>query len=128
MNDREMLEFAAKAAGYEFDEHVKKGGCWIYETTSPLNSDGEHPIYFFNPLDDDGDCARLEAAIGIDVAWRGLFVVAEMKNRIFHSYEFFKDYNGDKNRARRYASTKCAAEIGRNMEQTRSEVRDGENT
>lgn len=108
MNDRELLEMAAKAAGYEV-EFDHKGIAHIHEGS------GNQSWSQWNPLDDDGDCARLESAVGIDVAWRGLFVVAEMKDRIFHSYEFFKDYDGDKNRARRYASTKCAAEIGRNM-------------
>lgn len=108
MNERELLEMAAKAACIEHDGVVDSGAVI-------LNQSREFERYW-NPLADDGDCARLEAAAGINVQWfsdrvrsgKGLYIVAG-------ACEFFADHNGGKNKARRYASTKCAAKIGRNI-------------
>ena len=60
MTDREMLELAAKAAGYVFGEYggeparqvtTKIGAAWIY----------------WNPLTDDGDALRLAVKLRIDL-------------------------------------------------------------
>ena len=59
-SDRELLELAAKAAGYvvEPDAHIPSGGIWLAE------SDGDKP---WNPLTDDGDALRLAVKLGMRV-------------------------------------------------------------
>ena len=59
-SDRELLELAAKAAGYvvEPDAHIPSGGIWLAE------SDGDKP---WNPLTDDGDALRLAVELRLDI-------------------------------------------------------------
>lgn len=110
MNEKELLELAAKAAGYDV---VYEGG---YLTFFRRDESGRH---IWNPLRDDGDIARLEAALEIDVEWSENGVVARaLIPEIIETRSYFAAFSlhgGDKNLARRYASTHAAAEIGRNM-------------
>lgn len=57
-NERELLELAAKAAGHEFG--------WIHDLP---RIKCEYGWQTWDPLQDDGDCARMEAALDIDVEW-----------------------------------------------------------
>ena len=59
MTDREMLELAAKAAGYEFSwsEKYDCAEIWL---------DGDRKKTFWQPHIDDGDAMRLRGKIG---AW-----------------------------------------------------------
>lgn len=59
-SDRELLELAAKAAGYdvETDAHIPSGGLWLSEL------DGDKP---WSPLFDDGDAMRLAMKLGMTV-------------------------------------------------------------
>jgi len=68
--DRELLELAAKVAGYvvhQYDE--TKGSCWIWN--------GER-YHWWCPLTDDGDRYRLARTLGINIdfaecyAWKRL--------------------------------------------------------
>lgn len=61
------------------------------------------------------DCARLEAALGLDVVW--FFSSVCIKQIFFHISisTQYSDHNGDKQAARRMASVRAAAEIGREM-------------
>ena len=107
MNDREMLELAAKAVGLAVREPFRYG---------EFRVSGEDWIsYPWNPLYDDGDCARLEAACGIAVEWHRLGVVASVPESGERIREVFADHGGDKNRARRCASLRAAAVIGESM-------------
>ncbi len=119
MTDREMLEFAAKAAGvpgkYNSEETCTTIG---WQTVTGIYFDGLHsPLVdaggVWNPLDDDGDGARMEAALGIHVTWHSDGVVCG--KRIWQETEMFEDHNGDKQAARRIASLRIAAEIGKAM-------------
>lgn len=67
----------------------------------------------WNPLRDDGDCARLESACEINVTW-SMYCVESVCEDVIVAEEFAK-YGGDKNKARRYASTRVAAELGSAM-------------
>ena len=58
--DREMLEYAAKAAGYEV-EMDHKGVFHIHEGTGPQSW---RP---WTPLVDDGDALRLAVKLGLDI-------------------------------------------------------------
>ena len=56
MSDREMLELAAKAAGFAQQSKGREDGSFPVLT----NGDGD---YTWNPLTDDGDALRLLAAM-----------------------------------------------------------------
>lgn len=103
--DKELLERAARAAGYKLDGTFGKGLLVI---------DGERAMPF-DPLTDDGDNARLEAACEINIEWQRIGVIAtklmpnvrdDVRVRVPYS-----DHNGDKQKARRYASTRAAASL-----------------
>lgn len=99
--NRELLVLAAKALGWPNPEIDDDGMLW----------DGEHAVAMWNPLQDDGDCARLETAFGISLSW-AVDHVAAMHPKLFNSVVvYFQDYSGDKNAARRYASTISAAGV-----------------
>lgn len=100
MTDREMLELAAKAMHAKPDEQAHDGTLLFGRAR-------------WNPLVDDGDCARMEAAIGIHVTWHSDGVVCG--KRIWQETAMFEDHNGDKQAARRIASLRIAAEIGKAM-------------
>ena len=100
MTDRELLELAAKAAG--------RGSQWWME--SVWNS----PDREWDPLTDDGDEARLEAVLGLNVLWGSRTVTVGRKP--FGPFEEqYQEHGRDKQAARRRAGVRAAAEIGRNM-------------
>ena len=108
---REDLEMAARAAGLHL--------AWRGEPPSPHVSgeaefgDADYLLYW-NPGEDDGDCARMEAVVGIDVLWfRRLVRVCVSGQGIVDAD--FADHANDRSRARRYASVKLAAAVGRAM-------------
>lgn len=103
---RELLELAARACG--INTRSDKSGVWIVE------SDGS-PVRRWAPHLDDGDCARLEAAAKLDVVWHPRFVDVISTNPYVAVKEDYADHNNDRQAARRLASTRAAAEIGRGM-------------
>ena len=107
MEDREMLEMAAKAAGLVGSYYKDETGEGVY--CNDENDCG----YAWNPAADDGDCARMEAMLGIDVDWAEDGVIA--RNRDKRAGVLFEDHNNNRNAARRMASLRVAAEIGRAM-------------
>lgn len=69
----------------------------------------------WNPLADDGDCARMEAALRINIEWWDHEVLA-VKVRLSPVTRYEKFFNHrDKNAARRRAAVRLAAELGRKM-------------
>jgi hypothetical protein len=105
-SDRELLEMAALAAGYT----VKFGeNDYSYTTSAGLSNK-------WNPLIDDGDEARLEAALLMCVRWypHGVLVgPAEFNiNSVSAFFEHYNKHDGDKQAARRRAGTRAAAAIG----------------
>lgn len=102
--EREQLDLAAKACDIEIDHW--RGGMpmviiWEY---------GIGECRAWNPKHDDGDCARMEARLGISVWWKEENVIAVRNCEFVVNYA---DHNGDKNAARRAASLAVATEIGR---------------
>lgn len=65
----------------------------------------------WNPQTNDGDSARMEATLGINVEWSALGVVCGKRG--FETTELFVNHAGDKQAARRMASLRIAAEIGK---------------
>lgn len=98
MTDEELLELAAKAAGFTLEEHWDDDQYypWCVETDA-----------FWNPLLDDGDALRLMVELKIDVA---LYNKCVSVNDV--PLEFYGD---DPYAATRRAIVNAAAEIGKEM-------------
>ena len=94
--DRELLELAAKAAGYEYAKH----GGYIVVYGIPGN---------WNPLQDDGDALRLAVKTGEPFVVRSRCVTT-MGGLM---EDFDPAVSGDDLRATRRAIVRAAAEIGR---------------
>ena len=98
MNEREMLELAAKAAG---QERSIAGDLWS-------NARG----LLWNPLTDDGDALRLAVKLHLMVT------IAEGTSYADHYHNTepnIAEPHGDPYAATRRAITRAAAEIGRAM-------------
>ena len=115
MNDRELLELAAKAAGVgggwgdRFEYHngaVDLSDIWIVD---------QEEFCPWNPLIDDGDCARMEAELMLSVVFNDGWV--SVGHTLFGPEEYCEFYSAhrDRNAARRKASTYAAAEIGKSL-------------
>lgn len=103
MNDRELLEMAAKAAG--IIGITRDGGI-------ELSKDHAKPPYdwrMWNPLSDDGDALRLAVALRMDIRIYGTDV------RVFCCGVTVLEGPPDFCAATRRAIVRAAAEIGREM-------------
>lgn len=96
MNDREMLELAAKAAGVE-----KISGGYINEEWMPIN---------WKPLEDCSDAFRLIVRLGLTVEFSDGYVIIETKDG---SVNF--ELGNNPFAATRRAIVRAAADIGREM-------------
>ena len=112
MNDRELLELAAKAAGHgdvwSLDEHPD------VTYIGPRYDGGTVRYRVWNPLADDGDALRLAVRLGLDVfsrpaRWAECGRIGTAGCR--------ENYSGstDPQAATRRAITRAAAEIERSM-------------
>ena len=113
MTDREMLEFAAKAAGIRINH-------WVYDDldSSPaVLETGEA----WNPRDDDGDALRLavkcEMSLDLfdDLIRVGYTLPDESLRPADRTAEVIEWPKADPAAATRRAIFRAAAEIGRNM-------------
>ena len=118
MNDRELLELAAKAVG------IKLGG----ETDSGFAIEIESKPYVatWNPLTDDGDALRLAVKLGekFQSAFIGIFNraaaphVCASVTHVSGTETYVEDDVGDDiYAATRRAIVRAAAEIGRQMQE-----------
>lgn len=105
-SDRELIELAAKAAGYDVGEnsHIPSGGMWV--------NDEIVGDWKWNPLGDDGDAMRLantlNILIGVGMAW-----TAGNQN---HGASFDGYPEGELFSATRRAIVRAAAAIGEAMQ------------
>jgi hypothetical protein len=117
MNDRELLELAAKAVGYEvaiaYQPDVPRG----------LYVRHEDKTFVWMPLIDDADAFRLAVRLGINVlclrSIGATGTTAIQCEKDLHKINVGIDEggcNGDANAAARLAICHVAAEIGRGME------------
>lgn len=118
MTDRELLELAAKAAGYVIVSYTDDGGAWVYQQGVPQNGDGEYPIFKWNPRDNDGDSMRLAVKLKLHVGINPGNMVFCLptysdKPRVNESCE--RDGVQDPYAATRRAIFRAAAEIGRKL-------------
>ena len=111
--ERELLTLAAKACGLKHKSTDELSQWLLVEgVRTPLLA--KH-CWYWNPLTDDGDCARMEAQLGIDVKWYKSGVIAHIRDTGIQSEVFFINHASDKNAARRAASVAIAVEIWRLM-------------
>ena len=105
MTDRELLELAAKAAGYTLDGHTQKPIAFTYGGVE------------WNPLTDDGDALRLAVKVGIIVAppaynggWQATASAKADETPWMH------ETSGSHEESTRRAIVRAAAEIGKAMQ------------
>lgn len=103
--DRELLELAAKAAGYVgFIDDVGDGAVFVVTGLNP---------FYFRPLTDDGDAFRLAVDLRFDVENNGHFasvVCADLEHPVMCECN-----DGDKYATTRRAIVRAAAAIGESM-------------
>lgn len=105
MNDRELLELAAKAAGLEEYSNSLGRGPMYRKYHSGLQD-----WVSWNPLTDDGDAFRLAVKLQMEVASRSIARADCI------GYEIqLEPLNGDPGAATRRAIVRAAAEIGKAM-------------
>ena len=74
MTDNDTLRAIAKAMGYPLSPlgiSVFKDGQWLQ-----FHEGANIVTPMWNPLTDDADCARMCAALRIDISWTDLYVEA----------------------------------------------------
>jgi len=121
MTDRELLEFAAKAAGYLETASIQNGYGFI--ALAVMDEYGDWTGKEWNPLTDDGDALRLVVKLQIDIEWRDgevwAYRHASADGECFTAIEAAADHDpeiiGTGDRATRRAITRAAAEIGKAM-------------
>lgn len=106
MNDRELLEAAAKAAGYQ-PQGMEQGKLYLFGV-----QDG------WNPLTDDGDALRLAVKLNFDIEFDTLpdgpivGVVAPWNDN-FGDFRWYEWLLKDATAATRRAIVRAAAEVGK---------------
>lgn len=106
-SDRELLEMAAKAAGYELNQSVG-GGFWVVSENGQTMS--------FNPMMDDGDALRLAAKLKMDLLWKEDGVGAGDLEKCYQGKPLKgAPHTDEPAQAYRTAIVRAAAEIGRSM-------------
>lgn len=109
MTDRELLEWAAKAAG--FDTIIEMYG--LNDIGEPL-LDANDPPTVWNPLTDDGDAFRLAVKLKLETEFGSNFV--NVGNSYSHDqWHSARESGDDLFAATRRAIVRAASEIGRNL-------------
>lgn len=111
MNDKELLELAAKAAGWNLEDFssVFPSG---FDTTAFFYKDEKGMTHPWNPLTDDGDALRLAVKLNLIIEFYQTYVYVyySMSEKTFE-----EDHDGDPYAATRRAIVRAAAEIGKEM-------------
>lgn len=129
MTDRELLELAAKAAGYGIHDFTEDGGCWAYELGVVHTRNEEDPVFKWHPRDDNGDSFCLAVKLGVKVlpypqfslekhsveVARLTLAPLEDDENTFIGPQLVEDYKSDPYAATRRAIFLVAAAIGKAM-------------
>jgi len=116
VDDKELLELAAKAAGYDDATWHDMGSLGVvrHGFSEAMWSEklyAENDTGYWNPLTDDGDALRLAVKLALDINLSPAMVfVGSIYGDVWHSCE---PYNDDPLAATRRAIVRAAAEIGR---------------
>lgn len=110
MTDRDLLELAAKAAGFIYK--TVDNVLYVQRKRNPKDD-----WYGWNPLDDDGDALRLAVKLKLCIAPQYLSTYAEVATRSPEGTfgMIYRDHSNDPFVATRRAIVLAAAEIGRLM-------------
>jgi len=113
MSDRELLELAAKAAGYVY----LTGPTGVPTGEAYIPSDGNIP---WNPLTDDGDALRLAVKLGLGLIYSENEQLSNVfkcgrHDSVIDLCEHFSDHCNDPYAATRRAIVRAAAEIGKEI-------------
>ncbi len=100
---QELLTKAAEAVSIELDINTPCEGGFRAKQNARWTSR-------WAPHLDDGDSARLEAALGLDVLWLSGCVEVRNYDLKASAIEFYRNHNNDKQAARRMAGVKAAAQ------------------
>lgn len=110
MTDKELLELAAKAAGYLETATVQNGYGFIGLVV--MDEDGDWTGHNWNPLTDDGDALRLAVKLGFNMSCDT--TEDNETTVIFNGGRFTcKKHKDDPYAATRRTIVRAAAEIGR---------------
>ena len=102
MTDRELLELAAKAAGYDLLPNVKEGyPLWIINQGA------------WNPLEDDGDALRLAVKLNLGIVFNFEFSEIAVVTSGDSEWVYREKYAIDPYAATRRVIVRAAAEIGK---------------
>ncbi|WP_186157916.1 hypothetical protein [Burkholderia gladioli] len=105
MNDRKLLELAAKAAGAEWSDYSDRtSNHWHIERADGVWRE-------WNPLTDDGDALRLAVKLRIDIDHLDTGLSAVHRRTRYYP-GVVETYGSDECAATRRAITRAAAEIG----------------
>ena len=108
MNDKELLELAAKAAGYipvgEFE-----GGLFL------VSQAGNGTYRVWDPLDSDAQALRLAVKLRIELEFYDGFEEVFATENTIEAISQTEPYKNDPYAATRRAIVRAAAEIGRSM-------------
>lgn len=104
----ERINMAALAAGIGISWYTNT----VFQHDYPCRGHVTRP---WLPHKDDGDCARLEATLGLSVGWltNGVSVIAPGGE--YEVWRVYGDFDGDRNATRRAAVLEAAAQLGRRM-------------
>lgn len=115
MTDRELLELAAKAAGYDV--------VFVHDNKIPMRRDVQNRkgMKVWNPLEDDGDALRLAVSLGlvVDTDYNIGAAAGSAFLDMACSYEADnpRRFGADRNAATRRAIVRAASEIGKGLSQ-----------
>jgi hypothetical protein len=107
MTDRELLELAAKAAGYDVE-----WATWVYANKAADGCCFKHrgTYDYWNPLADDGDALRLAVILGLVVDCS-----RPSAGEPYKQHAIWLDETCDNATLTRRAIVRAAAEIGKAM-------------
>ena len=106
MTEREMLELAAKAAGYRIQ---------VSSSGKSFSIDIDQYWRGWNPLTNDGDALRLAVRLGIHIRHWVYACEAEDNDGRSTGMIHAREFNGDMGAATRRAIVRAAAAIGESM-------------
>ncbi len=106
MNDRELLELAAKAEGHTIEFDPISGLTFLDTKFSGI---------WWHPLHNDSDALRLAVKLGLTVHIFPTFIAVGQCLTPFSKLHIDHPYEGDAYAATRRAIVRAAAEIGKEM-------------
>lgn len=113
MTDRELLELAAKACGYDTSHHWNAERLTLTPPVIGLCIKGGSTCW--NPLQDDGDALRLASALSLHIEWRLDGRVAVSPQDQVEEIYCMESSREDRHEGVRRAIVRAAAAIGRAM-------------